>query len=200
MQTTKRAVWGVILAVVLTMVVPVLSFGGSLDPSAAPAATMKTLDQIPPIWSQTLSCNSAQDCPRFQIVLDGNAVLDKETGLVWDKTPTNFGQSWFSAIWNCQNKEIAGRKGWRLATIEELMSLADFSSGALHANGSMIPDGNPFTGLPSSGTYYHWSASTDAADTTHGIAVDLRFGNVVTSPKASNNFSWCVRGGKDHAQ
>lgn len=45
--------------------------------------TMKTLDQIPPTWSHTMP--AAQ---RFEVVFDGEAVLDKETGLVWEQSPT----------------------------------------------------------------------------------------------------------------
>ena len=69
-----------ILTAVLFM--PGMVKSGSLEPSAGPGPTMKTLDEIPPTWSQKLP--AAQ---RFVIVLDGAAVLDKETGLVWEKSP-----------------------------------------------------------------------------------------------------------------
>src|SRR3954467_14198402 len=38
------------------------------------------VDVIPPAWSQTLPA-----AERFQLVLGGAGVLDKETGLVWEK-------------------------------------------------------------------------------------------------------------------
>src|SRR5215470_9380827 len=41
------------------------------------------LGLIPPAWSQKLP--AAQ---RFEVVLDGAAVLDHETGLVWEKSPS----------------------------------------------------------------------------------------------------------------
>src|SRR3989304_768790 len=75
----------IVMAVAAMMFFPVMGIAGSLEPSAAPAPTMKTLNQIPPTWSQKLP--AAQ---RFELVLDGYAVLDKETGLVWEKSPTNY--------------------------------------------------------------------------------------------------------------
>jgi hypothetical protein len=72
---------GAIVIVIATMMLfPVIGRAGSLEPSAAPTPTMKTLDQIPPIWSQKLP--AAQ---RFELVLNGYTVLDKETGLVWEQ-------------------------------------------------------------------------------------------------------------------
>ena len=37
---------------------------------------------VPRAWSQKLPASA-----RFQLVLDNAAVLDKETGLVWEKSP-----------------------------------------------------------------------------------------------------------------
>src|ERR1051325_11151454 len=42
-----------------------------------------------PSWDQKLACDSAATCPRFVVLANWNndAVLDRETGLVWDRTP-----------------------------------------------------------------------------------------------------------------
>ncbi len=42
-----------------------------------------------PSWEKKLPCVSKDNCPRFEVLADWNneAVLDKETGLVWEKSP-----------------------------------------------------------------------------------------------------------------
>src|SRR4030042_6763784 len=100
-----RLVVLIFMAVALALFIPGISFAGSLeptpeavDPSGNPVPTMKTLDQIPPTWSQKLQCNTTA-CPRFEIVMDGAAVLDKETGLVWQRSPGGYTVSWYDAQW-----------------------------------------------------------------------------------------------------
>ena len=54
-----------VLSLMVFVLLPAISFGGTT---------------IPPSWYQKLSASK-----RFSVVLDGAAVLDKETGLVWKK-------------------------------------------------------------------------------------------------------------------
>ena len=82
------------------------------------------------------------------------AVLDRETGLVWEKSPDPELKTWEQACTHCYQKELAGRKGWRLPTIDELSSLVDTSNLS-----PSLPAGCPFTGVQS---YFYWSATTDA--------------------------------------
>jgi quinol-cytochrome oxidoreductase complex cytochrome b subunit len=65
---------------------PVLIGAGDMEPSGVPGPTMKTLDEIPPSWHQILPASE-----RFEVVMGGGAVLDKETGLVWAKDANIFG-------------------------------------------------------------------------------------------------------------
>jgi hypothetical protein len=162
---------------------PVTGTAGSLDPSAAPAPTMKTLDQIPPTWSQTIP--GAQ---RFELVLDGAAVLDKETGLVWEQSPSTVTADWTTAILNCVNKEVGGRKGWHLPTVEQLASLTD----STHVNPS-LPSGHPFSNVQSS---YYWSATTYASNATVARTVGFIYGFVGYDGKTSSHYVWYVRGGQ----
>src|SRR5689334_24283490 len=53
------------------------------------------------------------------------AVRDDETGLVWEKTVETTEMSWTDARARCADKDVGGRKGWRLPSISELASLVD---------------------------------------------------------------------------
>jgi len=181
----------IVVAVVTMLFFPVTGTAGSLDPVAAPAPTMKTLDQIPPTWSQSLQCDSTASCPRFQLVLDDAAVLDKETGLVWEKSPYINANVWLGAMGWCQSRSVGNRKGWRLPTVEELSSLVDPTA----TTPPFLPSGNPFLGVQS---LRYWSATTLIFDTTYAYIVN--FGNGLSGGilKDNSNYMWCVRGGQGY--
>ena len=123
---------------------------------------------------------------------NGEAVLDKETGLVWEQSPSTATRTWFQALNDCYNKNVGGRKGWRLATIEELASLVEPGNPP---GGPDLPPGNPFDDVQST---VYWSATT-LADST-AFARDVSFGDGVVGSfdKTSSLFVWCVRGGQGH--
>jgi len=116
---------------------------------------MKTLDQIPPTWDQLLPA-----AERFQIAMGGAAILDKETGLVWEKNPEINSQLWADVGTLCTAKTVGGRKGWRLPTLSELSSLVDPSR-----NNPALPTGHPFTNIYFAQGGY-WTTTTSAADST----------------------------------
>lgn len=64
---------------------------------------------------------------RFTILSEFNneAVLDNNTGLVWERTPDNSSLNWASAISFGVGKAVGGTRGWRLPSIVELVSLID---------------------------------------------------------------------------
>jgi len=141
---------------------------------------------IPPAWYQKLAASD-----RFQLVLDDAAVLDKETGLVWEKSPDTTTRTWVNAILYAYQKEVGGRKGWRLPTIEELASLVDTS-----VSGSpKLPSGHPFTNVQS---HVYWSSTTDVNNASYAWGVDFYDGFVGYDGKSYNNYVWCVRGGHGH--
>ena len=97
---------------------PALILAGELEPpTGPPGPTMKTLDEIPPTWSQVLPASE-----RFELVMGGQAVLDKETGLVWEQSPdgTFYLPGTIALEGSCTAKTVGGRKGWRAPTTEEL--------------------------------------------------------------------------------
>ncbi len=160
---------------------------GDLEPTAPPAPTMKTLDEIPPTWNQKLPVDV-----RFKLVLDGAAVLDYETGLVWEHTPDELEREWSWSLQYCYQKTVGDRNGWRAPTIEELASLSDGSS-------SSLPDGHPFdTG--SEATRF-WTSTTDPADLDRAYMIAINMSGIATYQKDQQGQElrvWCVRGGQGH--
>jgi len=187
--TIKLAV-SIYVAIAVAMLLPCLSHAGILEPpSGPPVSTMKTLDEIPPTWSQKLPCDSAANCPRFEIVMDGAGVLDKETGLVWQKDLNITTYNWHYAFQACALLSLGGRKGWRLPMVEELQSLVD----PPHANPA-LPVGHPFTNVQYE---YYWSATSRSESSAW--FVDMGTGYEWGFDKNSglgNVYVWCVRGGR----
>lgn len=165
-------------------------------PVGAENATTIDLSTQPHLksWSNVIP-NAAK---RFVVLADFNneAVLDRETGLVWERSPDGSPRTWFDAVRGCWLISVGGRMGWHLPTIEELASLLD---PALAASGLALPAGNPFQNVQPS-TY--WSTTTDVrVPFLPTQAWEVRFnggtiGNLIgDSGKDGSHFRWCVRGG-----
>ncbi len=178
-----------VIAVALMIIAPQTALAGNLEPSAAPGPTMKTLDQIPPAWSIKIP-----GAERFAVLADFNnqAVLDRETGLVWEKSPWTGLYQWEEAINICVQKQTGGRYGWHLPTVEQLSSLMDISV----PGEPKLPAGNPFT---VAAPYSYWSATTFVGNTDTAYIVNFSAGFNVSSPlKVSLDYIWCVRGGQSY--
>jgi hypothetical protein len=130
---------------------------------------------------------------RFKVLpaFAGAAVLDKETGLVWQQAPSGSSPlSHGEAARACIAVRTGNRGGWRLPSGAELRSLFD------ETQPGGLPSGHPFTapdvnywsstslgtGACGSGVI-HWSAPLPTIPT--GSACDL--------PSVVLNY-WCVRG------
>ena len=50
---------------------------------------------------------------RFSLVMNGAAVKDNQTGLIWEQEPDREHDVWVRSNERCATKEIAGQKGWR---------------------------------------------------------------------------------------
>jgi Protein of unknown function (DUF1566) len=132
---------------------------------------------------------------RFLVLSQFNnqAVLDKETQLVWERVPAAPLVIWDAARDNCAAKVVGGRAGWRLPSIHELTSLYDVNTG--------LPTGHPFDLIPPYATNVSngfWSATVDAKNVD--ISYTLRFRSDASPFPAYNNGNfalraWCVRGG-----
>jgi hypothetical protein len=150
-----------------------------------------------PSWDQTLPAST-----RFIVLSNFNsqAVLDRDTGLVWERSPSTlvfdgappagtFGGT--HAHDHCLNLTVANRAGWHLPTIQELSSLIDSSQ-----SGPALPAGHPFT--IATDTQY-WSATGYANSISPAFRImEFRSGAVGQAGTGGGVIQlhvWCVRGG-----
>jgi hypothetical protein len=173
----------------LLLLAAFISIMGFNEPAFAlskinPKKLFKELDSKPSSWYKILPASK-----RFKLVMNDEAVLDLETGLVWERSPGTTQRNWNNAITHCYSKEVGGRKGWRLPTVEELASLVDTTQ-----SNPALPAGHPFQNVQSSS---YWSATTNFGNTSYAWFVGFSNGSVfdANGGKSSNNYVWCVRGG-----
>ena len=117
--------------------------------------------------------------------MNNEAVLDRETGLVWQRDTIDTMSPWYNAQEYCYGINIGGRKGWRLPTIEELATLVDPTETI-----PSLPDGHLFTNTKSS---HYWSSTTE--EEYHGSAwyVHFQSSNTNCTDKYNDFYVRCVR-------
>ena len=153
-----------------------------------------------PSWDQKLPASA-----RFIVLSNWGsaAVLDRETGLVWERSPDPSPRTWLVSWGYCKELTTGGRKGWRLPTIHEIQTLVDPA-----AVQPALPAGHPFLGIlasaPSAQHYYH-SSTTVADEPDFAIVTTFANGSadsVFPKNRASETndgivytvHAWCVRG------
>jgi Protein of unknown function (DUF1566) len=152
------------------------------------AATLATPVQAVDLRSWDRKYDLASE--RFQVLaaFNNEAVLDKETQLVWERSPhpTTL-RNWRDANQNCSLfKTVGNRRGWRLPFVHELNSLVNPSPALGQPR---LPAGHPFADI--SGPY--WTATTDAdlgAYTVHFSGTS----NYTMALRTLYFRVWCVRG------
>jgi len=149
----------------------------------------------PPSWDQTLPSST-----RFIVLsnMNSEAVLDRETGLVWSKTAGTDEFSWLIAHLQCRLSTVGNRKGWRLPTIEEFASLVDPS---VASPGPVLPAGHPFQNVvavkPGNVLQSYWTANTTATSSNAVYGFNFFNGGASGFDRANATFPvWCVRGGQ----
>ena len=121
---------------------------------------------------------------------NNEAVLDKETGLVWERSPQTTSARWIAARRTCIEKNVGGQKGWRLPSLQELTSLVDPS---IAPPGPTLPPGHPFLTVQST---VYWSATRVDEDARGSWAVHFGLGGGSTFINWAHSVqSWCVRDG-----
>ena len=142
----------------------------------------------PPSWDTQINKPG-----RFKVLEDfkKEAVLDQETGLVWEQSPDKTARTWSEAHTHCNIRTVGGRKGWRLPTIQELASLVDPNNPGGNPD---LPPGHPFANVQSA---FYYSATIYVLIPTHVWLVAFNKGVVFSGGKTGKeDLTWCVRGGQ----
>jgi hypothetical protein len=152
---------------------------------------------------QSQSWDKKIDNPqRFKVLADfnGDAVLDRETGLVWERKPDQLSLgSWAFIDEECLANFTGQRLGWRPPAIEELLSLM------APLQPDKLPAGHPFDLGPERRSIPRtfWAMSTNNVQpANNNFAFYANFepgGSFSSDPKISGlHRFWCVRGGRGY--
>lgn len=131
---------------------------------------------------------------RFIVLPDFNneAVLDTDTGLIWEIAPRPTTITWNEARYTCMSRATGGQKGWRLPAPVEMRSLVGPAVDSPIPN---IPPGHPFVNIqPTS----YWTVVPENHQPAYAKYVDAFLGNVLSFVKIYTFPAWCVRGPIDH--
>jgi hypothetical protein len=123
---------------------------------------------------------------RFSLVMNGAAVKDNQTGLIWEQEPDREHDVWIRSNERCATKEIGGQKGWRGPSVDELKTLIDPDQ-----RDPALPPGHPFSNIKSE---IYWTSTPDPKDDIVAWQVSFFSGEPVTDQKSGTRRMWCVLG------
>jgi len=140
------------------------------------------------------------ECREIKYLISGSypeqVVIDGNIGLVWQRTlPDSYTGcaggingstcTWEKAVDYCSNLNYAGYDDWRLPTIKELMSLADYG----RKNPAIDTDF-----FPETKSAVYWSSSGYANLSSLAWGIDFEKGSSYLGNKDNNELVRCARG------
>jgi hypothetical protein len=139
------------------------------------------------------SVSSVSQTGRFAILsnFQEEAVLDRTTQLIWERSPSASEVTWSTAQTRCGLKRTGGQTDWRLPSFIELMTLIE---PIRHQNSSLpaLPAGHPFQRIKA-GPY--WTSDMSPLKPAEAYAVDFLRADVAPRQKDQPHPFWCVKGG-----
>ena len=130
--------------------------------------------------------HAEESASRFTLVLNGEAVKDSASGLVWEREPDYIFDVWDRSVARCATKTVGGRQGWRAPSIDEIKTLVDPEQ-----QDPSLPAGHPFRNIKS-GIY--WTATPHPKDDIVAWQQSFFSGQAVTDQKSGTRRLWCVLG------
>lgn len=116
-------------------------------------------------------------------------ISDDANGLMWQGSTARPGKNHSQAQDTCENLTLADYTDWRLPSLKELLSLADFGQSTPAINLALFPGA-------ASGPY--WATDADALAAGSFWTVNFQSGSFLPQARAGANFIRCVRGQNLH--
>jgi hypothetical protein len=116
--------------------------------------------------------------PSQQYSIQADVVVDKVTGLTWQRASPDTTYSWTDALAYCESLELAGASDWRLPSFKELWTIIDERAEDLGPaiDRTAFPD-------PRGGVF--WSSTFNSPEPTFnppgGLLIDFHDGSPVSS-------------------
>ena len=130
---------------------------------------------------------------RFLIMdgFHGEAVLDRTTQIIWERSPNSSEVTWSTAQTRCGLKTVGGQAGWRLPSFIELMTIIEPSP---HQPSSLpaLPAGHPFQDVKA---VAYWTSDASSSEPGQAYTIDLLHADVALRQKSQPHPLWCVKGG-----
>ena len=114
--------------------------------------------------------------------IDGDTVIDEQTGLVWQRSHSPERMTWEKA----RDYAKSLGDGWRLPTVQELVSIVDYKR---------LDPAIDLDLFPRTPSLYFWSSSSYAGNPDAAWNVAFNNGHVVQDTKVNANYVRCVRTG-----
>ena len=130
--------------------------------------------------------HAEESASRFTLVLNGEAVKDSASGLIWEREPDYIFDVWDRSVARCATKTVGGTQGWRAPSIDEIKTLVD-----LEQQDPSLPAGHPFHNIKS-GIY--WTSTPHPKDDIVAWQQSFFSGQAVTDQKSGTRRLWCVLG------
>lgn len=119
------------------------------------------------------------------------AVLDRTTQLIWERSPDRTEVTWSTAQTRCALKTVGGHTGWRVPSFIELMTLIEPPPDQSSSHPA-LPAGHPFHRVQPS---LYWSSDASSTEPATAYTVDLLRADVAPRQKTQSHPLWCVSGG-----
>ncbi|MFZ3136138.1 MAG: DUF1566 domain-containing protein [Thermodesulfovibrionales bacterium] len=159
-----------------------LSLGGYLLPDTGQTDCFDSLGNITACSLSLGQDGSYTINPLFYTEDNSLTVIDKNTGLIWQREDDGTARSWTNAANYCENLSLDGHADWRLPTYFELLTIVDYGRNNPSVDPLVFPDTN---------SSFYWTSTTDVGGAK---AISFDYGVSSTLLQSSVNSFRCVRG------